>query len=124
MIDDRLVDRRRVLAAGAGSLLALPAIAAPPRPTWDPDEGVTAPEDLMKEHGVLNRCLLIYEEGLRRIDTRQEVSPEVFSHTADLVRRFVEQYHEKNEEDYIFPVFVKARKLSDLVEMLKTQHKA
>ena len=78
----------------------------------------------MKEHGVLNRCLLIYEEGMRRIDARQEIPPEVFSHTADLVRRFVEQYHEKNEEDHIFPVFVRAKKLTDLVDTLKTQHKA
>src|SRR5256886_14242363 len=124
MIDDRLVDRRRVLAAGAGSLLALPAIAAPPRPTWDPDEGVTAPEDLMKEHGVLNRCLLIYEEGMRRLRGSEEVSPNVFNHTALLVRKFVEEYHEKNEEKYIFPVFESRHTLVDLVETLKTQHKA
>ena len=116
--------RRGVLAAGAGSLLALPALAAPQRPGWDPDEGVTAPEDLMKEHGVLNRCLLIYEEGLRRLGARQEVAPEVFSHTAGLVRHFVEEYHEKNEENFIFPVFERAKKLTDLVETLKTQHKA
>lgn len=119
------LNRRAVLTAGAASLLAAPALAAPTaRPTWDPDEGVTAPEDLMKEHGVLNRCLLIYEEGLRRLAACQEVAPEVFSHTGNLVRRFVEQYHEKNEEDYIFPVFVCARKLVELVETLKTQHKA
>ena len=71
---------------------------------------MTAPEDLMKEHGVLNRCLLIYEEGMRRLQAKQEVTPEVFLHTAELVRTFVEEYHEKNEERYIFPEFVKARK--------------
>jgi len=43
--------------------------------------------------------------------------PEVIAHR-------LEQYHEKNEEKYIFPEFVKARKLVDLVEMLKTQHAA
>jgi hemerythrin-like domain-containing protein len=91
---------------------------------WDPDQGVTAPEDLMKEHGVLNRCLLVYEEGLRRLREKQEVSPEVFQHTAQLVRAFVEEYHEKNEENYIFPQFEKARKLTDLVEALKAQHVA
>src|SRR5438876_9297525 len=116
--------RRSVLAAGAGSLLALPALAAPPRPTWDPDEGVTAPEDLMKEHGVLNRCLLIYEEGMRRLQAKQEIAPEVFQHTATLVRHFVEEYHEKNEERYIFPQFKRAGKLTDLVKTLLEQHKA
>src|SRR5690242_21943673 len=102
------------LAAAASALILPHADALPGQ--IDPDEGVTAPEDLMKEHGVLNRCLLIYEEGIRRIGARQDIAPEVFSHTADLVRRFVEQYHEKNEEDHIFPVFVGAKKLTDLVE--------
>jgi hemerythrin-like domain-containing protein len=126
-LDDKL-DRRRVLAAGVGLLAAAPPLAAlegkPAGKALDPDEGVTAPEDLMKEHGVLNRCLLIYEEGIRRIRAKQEVAPEVFLHTAELVRTFVEEYHEKNEEKYIFPEFVKARKLVDLVETLKTQHLA
>jgi hemerythrin-like domain-containing protein len=105
-------------------LAGLPALASAAEKKLDPDAGVTAPEDLMKEHGVLNRCLLIYEEGMRRIREGQEVSPEVFQHTAGLVKKFVEEYHEKNEEDFIFPVFVKAGKLKDLVETLKTQHKA
>jgi len=120
------IDRRKVLAAGMGIVLGAPVVAgaAPRGRQIDPEEGVTAPEDLMKEHGVLNRCLLIYEEGLRRLHQKDEVPPVVFAHTAQLVRKFVEEYHEKNEENYIFPVFVKARKLTDLVETLKTQHKA
>jgi len=118
--------RRQILVAGAAALVSsVPLhVEAAPAGKWDPDEGVTAPEDLMKEHGVLNRCLLIYEEGIRRIHDWGEISPQVFGHTAELVRKFVEEYHEKNEENHIFPVFVKAGKLTDLVETLKTQHKA
>jgi hemerythrin-like domain-containing protein len=119
--------RRQVLAAGltaatAGILAVGPggAFAAPP----NPDQGVTAPEDLMKEHGVLNRCLLIYEEGIRRVQAKEGIPSSVFHHTADLVRRFVEGYHEKNEEKYIFPVFQKAGKMTALVQTLLTQHKA
>jgi hemerythrin-like domain-containing protein len=122
-----MVNRREFVAAAVSAGLAparLWAARSEKRPTWDPDEGVTAPEDLMKEHGVLNRCLLIYEEGARRVRTREEIPPEVFQHTAQLVRRFVEQYHEKNEENYIFPQFKKAGKLTDLVNTLLTQHKA
>src|SRR5436305_5403957 len=111
---------RRELLAGSGILI----VGQDERNKIDPEKGVTAPEDLMKEHGVLNRCLLIYEEGMRRIQARQEVAPEVFLHTAELVRTFVEEYHEKNEEKYIFPEFEKARKLVDLVATLKTQHLA
>jgi len=119
-------DRRRVLTASIGAVGMLVVggerggFAAPP----DPDAGVTAPEDLMKEHGVLNRCLLVYEEGIRRVQAKEEVSPQVFHHTADLIRRFVEEYHERNEEKYIFPVFQKAGKMTDLVQTLLTQHKA
>ena len=35
------------------------------------EEGVTAPEDLMQEHGVLNRCLLLYEKGIRRLKAQE-----------------------------------------------------
>jgi len=121
------MNRRAVFAAGASLLAGLPALTAEATKAQgkiNPDEGVTAPEDLMKEHGVLNRCLLIYEEGMRRLHGKEEVHPEVFNHTAELIRAFVEEYHEKNEEKYIFPVFEKARKLTDLVDTLKVQHKA
>lgn len=113
-------DRRAVLTAG---LLAVTA-SATAAVQGNEDAGVTAPEDLMKEHGVLNRCLLIYEEAIRRVQSKEDISPNVFHHTANLVRRFVEEYHEKNEEKYIFPVFQKAGKMTDLVQTLLTQHKA
>src|SRR5689334_2446068 len=88
--------RRGAIVAGVGALLAGTEFgdAAVAQGKLDPGAGVTAPEDLMKEHGVLNRCLLIYEEGLRRLREGEEVSPNVFNHTAVLVRRFVEEYHE------------------------------
>lgn len=117
--EETIMDRRTVIAAGVGLLAATPVGA---QGTIDPEAGVTAPEDLMKEHGVLNRCLLIYEEGLRRLREKEDVSPNVFNHTALLIRKFVEEYHEKNEEKYIFPVFVKHGKLVDLVQTLKMQH--
>src|SRR3979409_715402 len=119
-------DRRAVLgrALGAAPSLAAGGVVLAAKPL-DPDAGVTAPEDLMKEHGVLDRCLLLYEEGIRRLRANEEVPPEVFQHTATLVRQFVAEYHEKNnEERYIFPQFKKAGKLTDLVETLLRQHKA
>jgi hemerythrin-like domain-containing protein len=114
--------RRAVLVAGTVGLVMMPRVAGAARRPND-EEGVTAPEDLMKEHGVLNRCLLIYEEGIRRVQAQEAVSSQVFHQTADLVRRFVETYHEQNEEKYIFPVFQKAGKFTDLVATLLTQHK-
>jgi hemerythrin-like domain-containing protein len=87
-------------------------------------EEVPATEDLMREHGVLNRVLLIYEEGLRRLDAKQDISPQVFQHTANLVRKFVEDYHEKLEENFIFPEFEKRGKLLELTKTLRAQHQA
>ena len=43
---------------------------------------------------------------------------------AGLVRKFVEDYHEKLEEEHLFPRFEKAKKLVDLVAVLRDQHKA
>src|SRR4051812_7918329 len=98
MVPEEAIDRRSVISASVGLLIGAPAVAAAYQGAkpLNPDEGVTAPEDLMKEHGVLNRCLLIYEEGMRRLQGRGEVHPDVFGHTAGLVRKFVEEYHEKN----------------------------
>jgi hemerythrin-like domain-containing protein len=89
-----------------------------------PEEEVSAPEDLMREHGVLNRILLIYEEGLRRMRAKEDVPPEVFHRPASLVRTFVEDYHEKLEENFIFPEFEKRGQLVALVKTLRQQHQA
>jgi hemerythrin-like domain-containing protein len=121
--NSKISRRALTMAVGTGTM-ALAARAQDKLPEHSEDEGVTAPEDLMKEHGVLDRCLLVYEEIIRRAQSKKEIPSQVLHQTADLVKRFVENYHEKNEENYIFPVFIKARKLSGLVETLLAQHKA
>lgn len=86
------------------------------------EEEVSPAEDLMREHGVLKRVLLIYREVMNRIDSKRDFPPEVVMSSAKLIRAFVEDYHEKLEEDYLFPRFHKANKLTDLVDTLKQQH--
>ncbi len=88
------------------------------------EEGISAPEDLMREHGVLNRILLIYEEGLRRLQGNQEISADDFHRPASLVRSFVEDYHEKLEEQFIFPVLEKHNELTAVIGVLRKQHAA
>ncbi len=85
---------------------------------------VGPPEDLMREHGVLKRVLLVYGEVLRRIDSRQDFPPETLADAARIIRNFVEDYHEKLEEDFLFPRFEKANLLVDLVKVLRAQHQA
>jgi hemerythrin-like domain-containing protein len=81
-------------------------------------------EDLMREHGTLARILLIYDEIIIRLNIGKEFPPDVLLNSTGLIRRFVEDYHEKLEEDYLFPRFEKAGKLVDLVKMLLQQHQA
>lgn len=88
------------------------------------EEEVTANEDLMREHGILKRVLLAYAEMIRRIVTGQEFPPQAVVDGATIIRKFVEDYHERMEENYLFPRFRKANRLTDLVETLNAQHQA
>jgi hemerythrin-like domain-containing protein len=88
------------------------------------EEEVSPAEDLMREHGVLKRVLLIYDEAIRRIRTNQEFPVETVADSAHIIRNFIEDYHEKLEENFLFPRFEKAGKLVDLVKILREQHQA
>jgi hemerythrin-like domain-containing protein len=93
------------------------------RPQGEAADEVSPAEDLMREHGVLKRILLVYDEIANRLTTRRrDVSPEVLSSAADIIRTFIENYHERLEEDHLFPRFEKAGKLVELVSTLRTQH--
>jgi hemerythrin-like domain-containing protein len=116
--------RHFLLAAGATGLMTASACGDDKKDKDKPEEEVSALEDLMREHGVLNRVLLVYEEGLRRLHAREDIGPEVFHKTAQLVRKFVEDYHEKLEEKFIFPEFEKHNKHVDLIKVLRRQHEA
>jgi hemerythrin-like domain-containing protein len=87
-------------------------------------EEISPAEDLMREHGVLNRILLIYDEHLRLLAAKEPFDGSVLTAAADIVRHFVEDYHEKLEEDFLFPRFRKAGKLVSLVTTLQKQHAA
>src|SRR5689334_11767026 len=67
------------------------------------EEEVSPAEDLMREHGVLKRVLLVYGEAIRRIDAGEDLPPDPVLDAAKIIRNFVEEYHEKLEEDYLFP---------------------
>ncbi|MCU1279766.1 MAG: hypothetical protein JWM53_3312 [bacterium] len=78
----------------------------------------------MREHGVLRRILLVYGEAARRLDAGETLPVAEVAHAATIVREFVEDYHERDEEEYLFPVLDKAHKLADLVATLRAQHQA
>ena len=112
--------------AGAGLLIgaAQTIVAADADKGQKTEEEVSPPEDLMREHGVLKRVMLCYDEIVRRIEAKKDFPPQTLTDSAQIVRSFVEDYHEKLEEDYLFPRFRKANKLVDLVNVLLAQHQA
>lgn len=87
-------------------------------------EDVLPIEDLMREHGVLRRVLLVYREAIARLEGERDLDVATVAAGAGIVRRFIEEYHEQLEEKHVFPHFVKAGKLVDLVTVLRDQHEA
>ena len=82
----------------------------------------TAVEDLMREHGLLNRILIIYEEIIYRYKTTDCINQKIILISAYIIRKFIEDYHEKIEEEYIFPIFLKKGVLCDTINELQHQH--
>src|SRR6266699_3813580 len=78
----------------------------------------------MREHGVLNRVLLVYDHFVVQIEQKRDLRTEWVSSAASIIRNFVEDYHERQEEQFLFPRFEKARRLADLTSVLKGQHQA
>jgi hemerythrin-like domain-containing protein len=86
---------------------------------------VTPSEDLMREHGLLRRALLVYTEIIPRLRTDPgSIAPDALGRTAKLFRAFGEDYHEsKLEEPYIFPAVRQAGgPAASLPDILAIQH--
>jgi hemerythrin-like domain-containing protein len=105
--------------AGSGGTLFFEA----PRKETEEIE-ISPVEDLMREHGLLRRILLIYQEWIDRLGANKVEQIDTLSESAKIIRSFVENYHEKLEEEYLFPIFKKAKKKVDLVDALLQQHRA
>jgi hemerythrin-like domain-containing protein len=117
--------RRTFIAAAAvtGAALFVPSLLSAKEKNKAQDK-VTPTEDLMREHGVLKRVLLIYEEAATRLQADNGIPGASIHDAAEVIRHFIEDYHEKLEEDFLFPRFRRAHKLIDLVDVLAEQHQA
>lgn len=76
----------------------------------------------MREHGVLKRVLLIYREGIHRLQAEQPDPPQALNASAGIIRSFIEDYHEHLEEQYVFPNLERAANLTDITTVLRAQH--
>jgi hemerythrin-like domain-containing protein len=108
-------------STAVGAALVLDACK---RSSDGPDD-VTVVEDLMREHGVLRRALVVYREMAMRLRVNPgAVPPYVVQRTATLFRLFGEEYHERRlEEENIFPTVKKrAGSASAAIDTLVAQH--
>jgi hemerythrin-like domain-containing protein len=118
------VTRRQCLVSIPILGLGLTSPGARAAEKGEEEEDVTPAEDLMREHGLLKRVLLVYDEVQDRIAAKKPFPAEAVRKGANIIRSFIEQYHEKLEEEHLFPRFRKKGKLVDLVDTLEAQHKA
>ncbi len=88
------------------------------------EEMISANEDLMREHGLLQRMMLIYDTAVLSVQQNRDFNLKYLNQTASIIKNFVEDYHEKLEEGYVFPRLEKAGQHADLVKVLRTQHDA
>lgn len=115
--------RRWLIGTTGALLLATPAFAQQtPTKTKAAESGITATERLMRDSGVLLRILAIYEAGGRRLGGGEDIEPAIFTAAAETMRDFVHAYHEKQEDEQIFPRFKKAGRMVELVEVMMAQH--
>lgn len=126
-------DRRTALislagaaVAGAGVVLAGCRKGSGEDQSNEGGEGqVTANEDLMREHGVLRRILIVYREvAPRLVANAAAVDVRALASAATLFRSFGERYHEQLlEEQHIFPIVRKAGgEAPGLIDTLLSQH--
>lgn len=103
-------------------------MVSPNKDDSKPEVEVTPTEDLMREHGVEMRILLIYKDIIKRLRGEkaydQLLVGSVAYSAADISHSFIEEYHQRLEEDYIFPRFEKAGLYTELVHTLLEQHNA
>lgn len=122
----RLVSRRTLLVSGAAALAVgaagteignlVTSSAAMTSSSIPPDV------DLMEEHGVLKRVLLIYQEALRRINDEQQPPFDAIHAGALIIHDFIEGFHEPLEEGYVFPRLRRAGQLIGTIDTLLLQH--
>jgi hemerythrin-like domain-containing protein len=120
------LSRRRLLTAGGIGLAVgvvgteVGNIVAQSSPV---SSDTTPPDvDLMQEHGILKRVLLIYQESIDRIASGQPAPMPSIHDGAEIIHDFIEGFHEALEEGYVFPMLRKAGQLVSTLDTLLIQH--
>jgi hypothetical protein len=85
-------------------------------------------EDLMREHGILHRILLIYSAIISQLMGEKYYDPFVIYsasfNASNIAKKFIEDYHQVLEEQFIFPMFLQNQYQIQLIQTLIKQHNA
>lgn len=76
----------------------------------------------MREHGAIGRVLVVWTEAAERLRGGGEFDLEPLERSVIVVQRFVHDYHERTEEEHVFPRLERAGRERELVATLRAQH--
>jgi hemerythrin-like domain-containing protein len=79
-------------------------------------------EMLMQDHGLLNRIMMIYDACRTKLLAGENFPADALQSAARIIRTYIEDYHERLEEEFLFPRFVNADQLVGLNQLLYIQH--
>jgi hemerythrin-like domain-containing protein len=125
---DRVSRRKLLLASGTGVIGVAAgaggAMAAEQLVPSAPEATAVIPpsEQLMREHGVLERVLLIYRETQRRLEAGDQMPADALRQAARIIQDYIQSFHEGLEEAYVFPRLRRAGKHVETVDTLLVQH--
>jgi hemerythrin-like domain-containing protein len=105
------------VVAGAGWVSGEMTAGASPGPAVIPPD-----DDLMREHGVLKRVLLCYQEMAGRARAGQPLNARDVQDAALIIHDYIEGFHEGLEEGYVFPRLIRAGRVTSTVNTLLIQH--
>lgn len=119
------LSRRQMVLAGV-SAIAAGLLSAPGQSgdAFSIGKPLPAGENLMQEHAVLGRVLLIYENLAHRFERGKSDPANCMMSATEIIINHIQGQHERVEELIIFPVLRQANVLTDLVSVLVAQHKA
>jgi len=112
-------------AAAASAALLLPLGTAGAQDSGA-EPSISIAEDLMREHGVLRRVLIVYSEAADRLRGAETgIDAAALVDATELFRDFGQQYHERTlEEGLVFPVLQQSgAESADLIDVLVAQHR-
>lgn len=123
------ISRRGLLGAGTAALAGGAGCAHRDISLVTHDQGryeapIVPGEQLMSQHGILNRTLFIYDTLVIRQKETGDLDAGALRGAAEIIQQFIERHHEQLEAHYIFIRFELDPKMGPFVRTLAHQHRA